>query len=838
MAESTAHERHPRANQLFEEYTPPAGGPRHRSSHGFQFWQMRRDSCASTEDDDIVGTGKLRRGSHPDNWLQSSHGFGIDFSDAFHRRRSSDTALTDMDLLQLAELVKASSMASGLGSDTCLTPQGSDGRRGSLMVSSITPVPGDTSLGSPSNLDPPAIRFSDSSNGSRRSPGAGRHSRTHGSTSSIGLGTGVPLEPRPSMDSTSSQCTLRPPSLSFSGPATTSDEHELGLGVPLEGQLGDPFSVPGAQVVPRHDGSTLSSVPDAGAGANADTDADIDAYDDDDGADSVCLDNGSCGVQLTRCLSPGHVRRYYQRRAYDQTDQPDMSSTLQPRPPPRSPTASSPHSSHGARRAHLEERASDFDHYDPSTLVPSGRDSDMAASESLAQARNLAAPSHKSSAGSSSSTSPISRRAIMARHRAASSRDGSNPGSRTGSATDLLANIQPRSDVSSPSEGSTQDSHESRQDDASSELDDMEMERPTSAATTAGSNDIQTLINLNGSEFVSPRSSADFDEECFSDDSLASGCSSGAIGFVQPRRVSKSPSARERWRSLRYMTTAVRVFRRSSYPWVQLAGHSDGFKVDVDGQWIFKQANTTEQVVFEQLRHHKSLQLFVPAYDGVIMTNGKGYLKLQNLVAGCSHANIMDVKMGVRTFLEADVARSKPRLDLLNKLVAIDPEEPTEEEKQVGITKMRYMQFREQLSSSAALGFRIEGIHRHGEAEETKFNYKTLKDREDIVERLGYFVQGCGAIREGYVRRLRELRAALLASDWFRHTEIIGSSLLFVHDGNLPGGAWMIDFAKTCYRPGEPVDHGVQWEPDCGSREDGYILGLDNLIECFQSVPV
>ncbi|EDQ86817.1 uncharacterized protein MONBRDRAFT_27968 [Monosiga brevicollis MX1] len=705
MAESTAHERHPRANQLFEEYTPPAGGPRHRSSHGFQFWQMRRDSCASTEDDDIVGTGKLRRGSHPDNWLQSSHGFGIDFSDAFHRRRSSDTALTDMDLLQLAELVKASSMASGLGSDTCLTPQGSDGRRGSLMVSSITPVPGDTSLGSPSNLDPPAIRFSDSSNGSRRFPGAGRHSRTHGSTSSIGLGTGVPLEPRPSMDSTSSQCTLRPPSLSFSGPATTSDEHELGLGVPLEGQLGDPFSVPDAQVVPRHDGSTLSSVPDAGAGANADTDADIDADDDDDGADSVCLDNGSCGVQLTRCLSPGHVRRYYQRRAYDQTDQPDMSSTLQPRPPPRSPTASSPHN------------------------------------------------------------------------------------------------------VSSPSEGSTQDSHESRQDDASSELDDMEMERPTSAATTAGSNDIQTLINLNGSEFVSPRSSADFDEECFSDDSLASGCSSDAIGFVQPRRVSKSP-------------------------------HSDGFKVDVDGQWIFKQANTTEQVVFEQLRHHKSLQLFVPAYDGVIMTNGKGYLKLQNLVAGCSHANIMDVKMGVRTFLEADVARSKPRLDLLNKLVAIDPEEPTEEEKQVGITKMRYMQFREQLSSSAALGFRIEGIHRHGEAEETKFNYKTLKDREDIVERLGYFVQGCGAIREGYVRRLRELRAALLASDWFRHTEIIGSSLLFVHDGNLPGGAWMIDFAKTCYRPGEPVDHGVQWEPDCGSREDGYILGLDNLIECFQSVPV
>lgn len=89
------------------------------------------------------------------------------------------------------------------------------------------------------------------------------------------------------------------------------------------------------------------------------------------------------------------------------------------------------------------------------------------------------------------------------------------------------------------------------------------------------------------------------------------------------------------------------------------------------------------------------------------------YLQLQDLLSDFNQPCVMDCKVGVRTYLEEELskAKEKPKLrkDMYEKMIQIDLAAPNEEEHRAkGVTKPRYMVWRETISSTATLGFRIE----------------------------------------------------------------------------------------------------------------------------------
>lgn len=60
--------------------------------------------------------------------------------------------------------------------------------------------------------------------------------------------------------------------------------------------------------------------------------------------------------------------------------------------------------------------------------------------------------------------------------------------------------------------------------------------------------------------------------------------------------------------------------------------------------------------------------------------------------------------------------------------------------------------------------------------------------------------------------------------------------MLFVHDRN-QASIWLIDFAKTVSLPsGINITHMNEWI--VGNHEDGYLIGINNLIQIFEEIMV
>ncbi|XP_076244088.1 inositol 1,4,5-triphosphate kinase 2 isoform X1 [Calliopsis andreniformis] len=351
-----------------------------------------------------------------------------------------------------------------------------------------------------------------------------------------------------------------------------------------------------------------------------------------------------------------------------------------------------------------------------------------------------------------------------------------------------------------------------------------------------------------------------------SGDDLSSEWDSDYTDKSNDRRTAKSSG----WRKLRnivHWTPFFQTYKKQRYPWVQLAGHQGNFRAGPTPGTILKKLCPQEEACFRLLMNDV-LRPYVPEFKGVldVKETDEGnaedgdageaveksspedagnkravvstYLQLQDLLGDFEQPCVMDCKVGVRTYLESELAKAKerPKLrkDMYEKMVQVDPSAPSAEERRVqGVTKPRYMVWRETISSTATLGFRVEGIKlAHGGSSK---DFKTTRTRDQVTEALRRFVEGYPHAVPKYIQRLKAIRATLKASPFFASHEVVGSSLLFVHDAK-NAGIWMIDFAKTLPLPQHlpRICHDAEWQ--VGNHEDGYLIGVNNLIDIFEDI--
>lgn len=269
--------------------------------------------------------------------------------------------------------------------------------------------------------------------------------------------------------------------------------------------------------------------------------------------------------------------------------------------------------------------------------------------------------------------------------------------------------------------------------------------------------------------------------------------------------------------------------------WLQLSGHPKSIAPVANGivRKRISGPNDAEVLAYRQLSVDSHASKVVPKFLGVHRLDGEHFIELQDLLHGFHDPNVMDIKVGFRTFSENEVSNTTLREDLYKKMIAIDPQAPTAEEHQrKAITKLRYMLFRENMSSSQEKGFRIEALKMRGSSPVT--DMKTVKTSQEIQGTISNFVNGRKSVVKDMSKRLKQMRTLIEKSEFFQRHQVVGSSIFIVYDDHKVG-VWLIDFAKATPLPeGVKVDHRRRWT--LGNCEEGLLFGFDELVRTLDDV--
>ncbi|ENN80545.1 hypothetical protein YQE_01111, partial [Dendroctonus ponderosae] len=150
----------------------------------------------------------------------------------------------------------------------------------------------------------------------------------------------------------------------------------------------------------------------------------------------------------------------------------------------------------------------------------------------------------------------------------------------------------------------------------------------------------------------------------------------------EPRKEERGKSSG--WRKLRNIvqwTPFFQTYKKHRYPWVQLAGHQGNFKAGPDQGTILKKLCVKEEKCFQvsgfakicSARYRKLwplqvlmkdvLRPYVPEYKGLVASDDGEceYIQLQDVLGDFVSPCVMDCKIGVRTYLEEELAKAKEK---------------------------------------------------------------------------------------------------------------------------------------------------------------------------------
>lgn len=193
----------------------------------------------------------------------------------------------------------------------------------------------------------------------------------------------------------------------------------------------------------------------------------------------------------------------------------------------------------------------------------------------------------------------------------------------------------------------------------------------------------------------------------------------------------------------------------------------------------------------------------------------------------------------------------------------IDPTEAKPGERAAGgVSKARYLAFRDQRTSSGTLGFRIDAAvlsaPGSGQSAPLDFDLRSVRHETSVRACLAAFLGRSRALCRAVLAKLERLRAACERSPFFERAVLLRSSILISYDAErlaqLPRGLAaasaddllllaappavqlkLIDFAQCSLLPvGSALSHRAAWAP--GSSEDGYLTGVDSLIRLLEAV--